>query len=73
MMKMKKKYREVHINNESWKYVIDYNRESWTEPTNIRIYDPNKKMYRLNSDDLESAARVQPSHIKNYIIENLVK
>ena len=70
---MKKKYREVHINNESWKYVIDTNRQIWNDPTTIRIYDPNKKMYRINSDDLETAPRIQPSHIKNYVVENLVK
>lgn len=70
---MKKKYREVHINNESWKYVIDYNREPWDEPTNIRIYDPNKKMVRITDKDLETAPRIQPSHIKNYIVENLIK
>jgi hypothetical protein len=71
---MKKKYREVHINNESWKYVIDKNRYPWYEPISIRIYDPNKKMYRLTSKDIEvGSLGIQPSNIKNYIIENLVK
>ena len=68
----KKSIRKVHINEQEWKYVIDYNRDPWDSATFIRIYDPNKKMYRLTDNDLELAPRIQPSHIKNYIIENLL-
>ena len=79
-MKAFKELRTLHINNEVWKYVIDRRLRSWLGE--IRIYDPNKKMYRVTSKEFvkylgeryydEVRSIYQPSMIKEYIIATLI-
>jgi hypothetical protein len=66
----KKHVRKIHIGDDIWRYVVDSQRDY--EPQEVRIYDPKKKMYRITHLDLETAPRIQPSHIKNYIIDKIL-
>jgi len=70
-----KKFRELHIDDEIWGYVIDpVNNWEFDGVHTFRVYEPNKKMHRLDSKDLGLEGylpKIKPSDIKNYIIKNL--
>lgn len=79
-MKAFKELRTLHIDNKVWKYVVD--RINGSCKGEIRIYDPNKKMYRITSKEIvdflgenyysEIRSIYQPSMVKEYI-EHLIK
>lgn len=78
-MKSKDKIKCIHIGNDIWKYVVDRASNNWLGE--VRIYDKNKKMYRVSTKELKAllgdsysdglAHPHAPSSIKMYIETNL--
>jgi hypothetical protein len=79
---MKNSLRKIHINNIEWKWVV----ESLNHCTikEIRIYSPNKKMWRVKPEDIsdiktyeeiggDTYFTIKPQMVKNYIVTNLMK
>ncbi len=80
-MKRFKQIKTLHINGNEWKYVIDRSGGYWG--SEIRIYDPNKKMYRVTSREFvedylgeayydETRCIYQPSMVKEYIEKSIL-
>ena len=78
--KMKSKLRNIHIDKEIWKWVVQPDR--FGAASEVRIYSPNKKLYRVNPSDLitktmyvgiegDLPTGITPSNVKNYIIKNI--
>jgi hypothetical protein len=74
------KLRKVHIENQIWKYVV----ESLNGCTlkEIRIYSPEKQLYRVKPEDIlpkivfqeicgDTYYEVEPHMIKEYILKNI--
>ena len=71
-----KKLRKIHIDDEIWCWVAE--RGNIGEAENVRIYSPNKKMYRIDPnivaiqpDYCENHIKITPGKIKEYITKNL--
>lgn len=79
---MKKKLRQIHINEEKWKWLVDSNDGCIIKE--VRIYSPERKMFRVKPEDISNIKtyeehggdtyfKIQPHMIKNYIINNLIR
>jgi hypothetical protein len=78
---MGNKLRNIHIDKNEWKWVV----ESLNHCTikEIRIYSPEKKMFRVKPEELSTIKTydeyvgdeyfiIQPQMVKDYIINNLL-
>ncbi len=79
---MKKQLRTVHIDGQKWKWIVESLRGY--EIKEIRIYSPEKKLFRVRPEDVstiksyeeyggDAIYTIQPHMIKNYIETKILK
>ena len=80
--KKKGKLRNIKINGEDWKWIVEA--ERWAGAVaEVRIYSPQKKMFRVDGKDLtdertwvgiegDFATNIKPSDIKSHILNELI-
>ena len=72
----KKNLRTVHIgeNQDEWKYIIDRKNKTLGVNGEVRIYDPNRVMTRVNIQELyDINSEIRPATIKDYILDKILK
>lgn len=80
-MAKKSKLRKIHIGKEQWKWIIEGG--TYYEGVNeIRIYSPDRVMFRVKPDEISSEGQedwdgikvfaITPSDIKNHIINHIL-
>lgn len=79
---MKTKTRKIIVNKEEWIWIVQSG--NFGQVSEVRIYNPQKIMYRIKPSDISSEIRnvgiegdmtstIKPNMIKSYITKNLIK